>query len=412
MNNFNIEPNELYYSMKNFQDIGCGVQYFEDLDYNGRSININGREVLHFANCSYLGLEKHPKLIEASIEAVKHYGTQNSMSRSMLSSPLFLEIEAKLSRIFCGYPIVYGSTTLAHYSALPILAKEKDAIILDAYVHNSVRTASMLCKANGTFVIIAKHNDMDHVRYLTKRLRKEGYNKIWYCADGVYSMHGDFCDIEGLHKLLDDEDGFYAYIDDAHGLGWCGKNGSGYVIGKYGLHEKMIVIGSLSKSIAAAGGVIVVPDKILSDYLKLTGHTFIFSIPLPPAVLGALNASLNIHLSDEILKYQNELLELIHHFRKKSEELSLPISTRDITPIQFIKIGSTESILKVQKRLIENGFFSTIAAYPAVSKGGGGIRVSLTRHLKRSDIDNFLEYLKSELIIENMVKSELYYTSC
>jgi 7-keto-8-aminopelargonate synthetase and related enzymes len=397
MNKFNIEPDELYYSMKHFQEVGCGVQYFEDPEYDGRTITVKNKKLLHFANCSYLGLEKYPDLVNGAIQATLKYGTQTSMSRGFLSSPLFLELESFLSQIFTGFPIVYASTTVAHYSVLPILAKEGDAIILDAFAHNSIRMASQLCKANGVFVLVSRHNDMDHVKYLIKRLKKEGYKNIWYCADGIYSMHGNVCDVKGLHTLLDQEENFYAYVDDAHGTGWCGKNGSGFVIGNFGLHPKMIVIESLSKSIGVTGGAVVVPDKKLSDYLKITGHTFIFATPLTPSTIGALIASLKLHLSDQISNFQKELLELIYYFRRKSKELDLPVVTKDITPIQLLRIGSTEKLLQVQRKLIDKGFFPSTAAYPAINKGDGGIRVSITRHITKLDIDNFLENVRNIL---------------
>src|SRR3972149_4442568 len=306
MKNFGLELSDLYFSIKNLQEKGCVFQYYEDFEYDGRKITINNRELIHFSNCSYLGLEKHPNLIKEAVEAVERYGTQNSMSRAMSSSPLYKILEDNLGNMFPGYQAVFPTTTLAHCSAMPLLIRENDAIILDAYVHNSVRMASQLCKADGTFVVIAKHNDMEHVKYLTYRLKKDGFRNIWYCADGIYSMHGDFCDVEGLYKLLDIEDNLYAYIDDAHGLGWYGKNGCGYVIGKYGLHEKSMVVVSFAKSMAASGGAIISTDKNLIDYLKLTGQTMIFSGPIQPAVLGALIASVKLHLSNELLNLQNE----------------------------------------------------------------------------------------------------------
>lgn len=411
MNKFNIEPDELYHSIKQLQITGCGGFYFEGDDYDGRTVTINSKKVINMANCSYMGLEKHPALIDGAIRGIQQYGSQNSVSRSLLSSPLFAEIESTLREIFQGYPIVYGSTTLAHYAALPILVKENDAVILDAFVHNSVRTAMEVCKSHGTFVLVSRHNDMEHLKYLIKRLKKEGYKNIWYCADGIYSMHGDTCDVKGLQKLLDEEDNFYAYVDDAHGIGWTGKNGCGYVIGNFGLHEKMIVTGSFSKSIAAAGGFLIVPDKILADYLKITGHTYIFSIPMPPSSLGALNASLKLHLTDETVTHQHQLKELILYFKQRCKALSIPVFSDDITPVQLIKIGSTEAILKVQKMLIDEGFFTTIAAYPAVSKDDGGIRVSITRHLTKTDVDNFLHKMhqiyNSESICKREVKIDL-----
>ena len=120
MSESKIEPNELYNSIKYLQDIGLGFQYYEG-EYNGRKITVNGKELLHFANCSYLGLERHPALIDGAIQAIKKYGTQNSISRALVSSPLYKELESYLPAMFPGYQIVYPSTTLAHCSALPIL---------------------------------------------------------------------------------------------------------------------------------------------------------------------------------------------------------------------------------------------------------------------------------------------------
>ena len=401
MQSIDIEDVELYNSIKKLQQNGCAFQYLDNKQYNGRLLSINNKKLINFANCCYLGLEKHPMLIKAAIKSIEKFGTQNSTSRGLFSSSLYAEIEVLLKKIFSGFPVVYASTTLAHYSALPTLVGERDAIILDGYVHNSIRMASEVCKANGTFVLISKHNDFEHLRYLIKRLKKEGYKKIWYCADGVYSFHGDFCNIPELHKLLDEEENFYAYVDDAHGIGWCGKHGSGYVIGNYGLHEKMIVIGSLSKSIAASGGFLIVPDKKVADILTLTAHSLIFSIPMAPAALGTVVASLKLHISNEIIQYQNELAELIQYFKLKSQEYELPFYTKDFSPIQLLRIDSNHHVINAQKNLINKGFLSSTAAFPAVKKGEEGLRISITRHITKKDIDRYLKAIKDEIKIEN-----------
>ncbi len=397
MNKFNIQPSDLYFAIKKIQNEGCGVLHYEGEEYNGRTFSLNEKKMIHLANCSYMGLERHPLLIEGAKEALDMHGTQVSMSRSLVESPLYHEIEINLKKIFNHNPIVYGLTTLAHYSALPILIKEDDAIILDAYVHNSVRTASEICRARGTIVLTGKHNDMENLRYLIRRLKKEGYKNVWYLADGIYSMHGDVCNVEHLNQLLDEEDNFYAYIDDAHGVSWCGKNGSGYVIGNFGLHEKMIVAGSLSKSFATTGGFLIVPDKTLADYLKLTGHTYIFSSPIPPSSLGAINASLKFHLTPEAITYQQEVWDLIMYFKNQCKSLSIPIHSNCITPIQLIRIGNRDKTIKIQKHLINNGYFPSLAIYPAVSMEDSGIRVSLTRNLTKTDVDQFLSCIQPVL---------------
>jgi 7-keto-8-aminopelargonate synthetase-like enzyme len=61
MNGFNIEISELYHTVKHLKENGCTFQYFDDSSFNGRTINVNKKELLHFASCSYLGLETHPE---------------------------------------------------------------------------------------------------------------------------------------------------------------------------------------------------------------------------------------------------------------------------------------------------------------------------------------------------------------
>ena len=404
MNIFNVELSDLYFVARQLYENGCIFQYIEDKRYNGRKVIINNKELLHFASCSYLGLETHPMLIEGAIEATKLYGTQTPSSRAVLSSALYKEAESHLKKIFPGFLVVTQTVTLGHFSVLPLIVMENDAIILDAYVHNSIRMASQHCKANGTSVFLSKHNNLEHVKYLIYRLKKDGYRNIWYCADGIYSIHGDLLDVRGLNDLLDQEENFYAYVDDAHGSGWSGKNGCGYVIGHYGLHPKMIVIVSFAKSFAACGGALIIPDEELAELIRMTGQTMIFSGPLQPSTLGALIASAKLHLSDEIEHYQDELVELILHFRKRSKELNLPIVTKDATPIQLLRIGNMENTNTALKRLRERGCIATTAAYPAISHGDEGIRITLTRHLQKSDIDYFLEsindILKSDLNIK------------
>ena len=57
-----------------------------------------------------------------------------------------------------------------------------------------------------------------------KALRND-YKKIWYMADGVYSMQGDFAPIKELYKLADQYEQLHLYIDDIHGMSWAGPNG-------------------------------------------------------------------------------------------------------------------------------------------------------------------------------------------
>ncbi|MBN2012559.1 aminotransferase class I/II-fold pyridoxal phosphate-dependent enzyme [candidate division KSB1 bacterium] len=388
---------ERYQAMQEMKHKGFIQQYFNDSVYAGRTVSVNGKKLLNFISCSYLGLETDPILKEGAIKAAQEFGTQLACSRTILSNPLYMELEDLLSQIFPGYQVVTTTTTLAHCSALPLFIGEKDAIILDGYVHNSVRMAAQLCKANGTFIMVTRHNDMAFLDYMVQKLIKEGYRNIWYCADGIYSLQGDKLDVSGLINLLNKYGNFYAYVDDAHGGSWTGKNGSGYVLGHYRQHEKMVVAISFCKSFSGGGGALILPNEEWAKVIRSLGQTMMFSGPIQPPTLGTLVASAKLHLSEAIIELQAELLELILHFRSRCEVLGIPLFSKDETPIQIIEIGDEAKTISIMEQLINNGFFLTAALPPSVAKGNEGIRITITRHVNKSDISSLLDNIKTIL---------------
>jgi len=391
----NPDQKSILSAAESFKSYGCMFQYLEENEFNGREIIVNGKPLIYFGSCSYMGFETNPVLINSSLEALKRFGTQTPSSRAGLSSPLYAELEDLLSQIFPGYQVVTQTVTLGHLSVLPLLIQAKDAIILDVYAHNSIRMACQLCRANDTFIVLAKHNDMDHVRYLTKRLKKDGYRNIWYCADSLYSMHGDYIDIHGLWDLLNEEEHFFAYVDDAHGTGWYGEKGKGYVFENIELHPRLIVIESMAKALAASGGVVIVQNKHLSEIIRKIGQTMIFSGPIQPPTLGAAIGALKIMLSDEYKIMQNNLKDLIRYFRKKCFEYDLPVVTQTESTIQLLRIGEVDKVLKTMQKLIDKGFYTLSAVYPAVRMENSGIRITITNHLKKKDIESLLKCIKS-----------------
>jgi 7-keto-8-aminopelargonate synthetase-like enzyme len=121
--------------------------------------------------------------------------------------------------IFQNETIVTPTTTLGHIAAIPVLVNKDDAIILDHQVHASVQMAVQLVKAKGVFTCMIRHNRLDMLAEQIKKLRKK-YKRIWYMADGVYSMYGDAAPMEALTKLADEFEQLYLYVDDAHGISW------------------------------------------------------------------------------------------------------------------------------------------------------------------------------------------------
>ena len=164
--------------------------YTADQPFDGTSIVLNEKSVLNFGSCSYLGLEFDPRIIAAAKKAIDKYGTQFSESRAYVSLGLYKELEYLLEKIFDAYCVITPTTTLGHIANIPVLVDDSDAIIMDQQVHNSVQTAVQIVKARGVHIELVRHNRMDLLEERIKELHSK-HKKIWYMADGIYSMFGD-----------------------------------------------------------------------------------------------------------------------------------------------------------------------------------------------------------------------------
>ena len=368
-----------------------------------RIVKIGGQDILNFSSCNYVGLETDERLKRAAIEAIERYGTQYYCVRAYTSLSYYEELEAQMKEIF-GYPsIVMPTTMLGHLSCLPSLVSNEDAVILDHQVHTSVNMTSKILKANGTHVEVVRHSRMDYLENRILKLRNE-YRKIWYLADGVYSMYGNIAPMGDLYELMQRYEQFYAYIDDSHGMSWTGKHGSGTVLDGMPFHPHLVLVTSLGKAFGASGGVAVFHDQATRELVRNTGSPLIFTGPLQPATLGAAVASAKIHLSDEIVGLQNRLKGKIEYFANKAKSLGLPIISKDQTPIFFLGVSRFEVGGKLVKALLDNGFLSCIACYPSVPYNNTGIRFLLTLSHSEADIDNLLETIA--YLLPDILESE------
>ncbi len=382
--------------LSNSSKLGITKQYTEDESYDGRIITLKGKQLINFGSCSYLGLELDERLKQGAIDAVVRYGTQYSSSRAYVSCGLYTELEDLLGKIFDSPVNVSHTTTLGHVSNIPVLVGENDAVILDSQVHDSVQTAVQLVKARGVHVEVMRHNRIDVLEDRVKELIGK-YNKIWYMADGVYSMYGDFAPINDIVAILDKYEQLNFYVDDAHGMSWCGPRGAGYVASQIPKHPQMFLTTSLAKAFGACGGVLVYNDERMRDRVRNCGGSFIFSGPIQPPVLGAAIVSAKIHLSDEIYDLQNKLQEKIAFFNRRCRELGLPIISETNSPIFFIGVGQPSTGYNMVKRLINLGHFINISVFPSVSYNRTGLRVPITNHHTFEDIDRLLTAIAEQL---------------
>lgn len=368
----------------------------EDETLNGRTIKMQNQDMVNFGSCSYLGLEVDERLKQASIEAVEKYGTLFASSRSYVSLGLYEEIEDLLFQIFGKPSLLAPTTSLGHISIIPTLIGENDAIILDFQVHASVQNAVQLMKAQGIHIKTIPHNNMDALEKRIKTL-SEKYDKVWYMADGIYSMYGDVSPLKDVEYLLNKYEKFHFYVDDAHGMSWLGKNGAGYVLKEMDFHPRMIFTTTLGKSFASSGGALVFPDKEQAQKVRNCGAGLMFSGPVSPAILGTAIASAKIHLSPEIYELQDKLHRRIEHFSNHASMNDLLVINEHFTPIFFIGVGKLEVGFNLCKRMMKAGYYMNIGLYPAVPYKNTGMRVTLNGNLAMEDIENMLSIMAEEL---------------
>ncbi len=325
-------------------------------------MTLKGRKVINFGSCSYLGLEFDTRLTEASKAAIDNYGTQFAESRAYVSIKLYQELEELFYKIFEAPCVITPTTTLGHIANIPVLISPADAIITDQLVHNSVSTAVRLLAAAGTHIEIVRHNRIDILEDRIKILRNK-HRKIWYLADGIYSMFGDTAPMNELHQLLNTYPSFHLYVDDAHGMSIHGKHGRGFALDKRMFHPKMVLATSLAKAFATGGAVMVYPDKESARKVRTCGGPLITSGPLQPAQLGAAVAAAKIHLTDEIYTMQEELRERILFTNLMLRKYQLPVIAENNEAVFFVGVHLPKVGYNMVRRMLDAGYYLNLGIF-------------------------------------------------
>ncbi len=374
--------------------MGLTQQVAEDEELLGRTVTLGGRKMTNFASCSYLGLETDPRLTLGAIRATLAYGTQFSASRAFISAPPYNEAETLMSEITGRPSLLVPSTSLGHQAALPVLVGPDDLVLIDLQAHASLHVAATLLRGQGIKVHTVAHNAPDHIVH---KLRRSDAPKVWLLVDGIYSMIGDVAPLDALNVLLDEHPRLHLYIDDAHATGWCGARGQGLALQVWPEHPRVLVALSLNKSFACAGGCLALPNAEQAAAVRAFGPAMVFSGPVQPPMLGAIVASAQIHLSDEIGPRQAELRNRIIQFNSGAAALGLPLACNGITPMRYLRLGNMSLTASAALELQAAGFYVAAVAPPAVSTRDVGLRLTITSHHTATDIEAVLDSLATAL---------------
>ncbi|MGY2011196.1 8-amino-7-oxononanoate synthase [Nocardia gipuzkoensis] len=244
---------------------------------------------IDLASNDYLGLVRHPEVIEGAIEAVRRWGAGSTGSRLVTGTTAEHELlEAELAE-FVGAEagLVFASGYAANLGAVTALAGRGSLVVSDAGSHASLVDACRLSRAR---VEIAPHRDVAAVDRLLSERAEE---RALVLTDSVFSADGDLAPLTELHRVTR-ANGAVLVVDEAHGLGVRGAGGRGLVheSGLAGAPD-LVVTATLSKSLAAQGGVVLASARVRAHLID-AARTFIFDTGLAPAAVGAARAALRL----------------------------------------------------------------------------------------------------------------------
>ncbi|MDR2776207.1 MAG: pyridoxal phosphate-dependent aminotransferase family protein [Tannerella sp.] len=370
--------------------------YFREIESDQDiEVVINGKKVLMFGSNAYLGLTNHPKVKEASIEAIKKYGTGCAGSRFLNGT---LDIHVKLEKRLAEFvgkddAITFSTGFQVNAGVIACITGREDYIIWDELDHASIIEGLRLSFSNK---LKYRHNDMES---LEKQLMKCDPNKIkLIVADGVFSMEGDIADLPEIVRLAKKYNA-NVMVDEAHGIGVFGKQGRG-TCDHFGVAKDIdLIMGTFSKSFAALGGFIA-SDADTINFLRHHSRTYIFSASCTPASIAAANASLDIMLSEperfEHLWYLTNYA--LDGFRQMGCEIG-----NTATPIIPLFIRDNDLTFLIVKELFDAGIFVNPVLSPAVASHDTLIRFSLMATHKKEQLDYALEAIRKIFKKHNLI---------
>ncbi len=334
-------------------------------------VEIHGRRLLNLSSNNYLGLAHHPAVIAAAVEATKEYGCGAGSSRLVAGTGyLHTELELRLAR-FKGVErtLLFTSGYTANVGLIPALVGPGDLVIGDELNHASLIDGCRLSRADFRRF---PHRDVAALdRQLDQAQRDSHEGRKLVVTDTVFSMDGDVSPLAAIADVCE-RHGAMLMVDEAHATGCLGPGGRG-LVAELGLEDQITAsMSTLSKALGVFGA-FVAGEAILADYLATVARSFMFTTALPPSVVAASLAAL------DVLEQEPDL-----PLRLQSNASFLREGLRDAgfdtlgseTHIVPILVGESALALRFAERLREEGVFAVAIRPPTVPPGAARIRLS------------------------------------
>ncbi len=316
---------------------------------------LNGRPVVVFGGCNYLGLAQHPAVRAAAASALDRYGLSASASRETTgNTSAHQDLERSLTD-FCGFEsgLLVPDGYIANLAALQGLAASGySAALLDERAHPSLADAARLA---GLEVHRFRHLDATHASDCLATLRPGAV----IMTDSVFAADGALAPILELESVLRPDD--VLLLDDCHGFCVLGRQGRGSP-DEFALpRDRLIVTTTLAKGLGCAGG-IVMGARPLIESCRQRSTAYICTTPASPILAVA---------AIEAVRVLQEQADLHRSLRSNSDHVatmlrSLGAEAHDPrTPIFAFTLGLDAATLRqIHARAWERGVWLPLVEYP------------------------------------------------
>ncbi|UVE94417.1 8-amino-7-oxononanoate synthase [Dietzia sp. B32] len=340
--------------------------------------------VIDLASNDYLGLGRHPEVVDAAVSATRRWGAGATGSRLVTGTTQDHQaLEAELAE-FCHTPaaLVFSSGYTANLGAVVALSGRGSLIVSDGGSHASLVDACRLSRAR---VVVVDRGD---VAAVARALAGRTEERALVVTDSVYSADGELAPLLALHGASRAH-GAVLLVDEAHGLGVRGYGGRGLVqeLGLSG-HEDVVVTATLSKALGSQGGVVLTSERV-REHLISSARTFIFDTGLAPSAVGAARAALGVLRRDPELA--SRVVEVAEHLA------AVTGAEQPRSAVVSVVLGDPARAVSAASRCLELGVRVGCFRPPSVPEGTARLRLTARADLSDADLARACDVLAQVL---------------